>query len=122
MIITKVFNYPNLLQNPNAESIQEILGHRAGGTSNHSVAIITLEPGKTSSPHYHKVSSESYLILEGVASMIVDKKHFELMPCELVLLQPNEVHQILNNGQENLVFLAVCVPAWCPEDSFDIFG
>jgi mannose-6-phosphate isomerase-like protein (cupin superfamily) len=36
-----------------------------------------------------------------------------------VLIEPDEVHQIFNPAKENLVFLAVCVPAWQPEDSFN---
>ena len=120
MIITHISDYPALLINPDAESIQEVLGHRAGGTDNHSLAIITIHPGKASKPHYHKILSESYLILEGIGSLEVDGKCFDLKPREAVLIQPMEIHQLHNHGQENLVFMAVCVPAWSPEDSFDI--
>lgn len=118
MIVTKISDYPDLMTDPTAESIQEVLGNRAGGIVNHSVAFITLKPGKASKQHYHKVSSESYLILKGIGSLEIDGNQFDLNPGEAVLIQPLEVHKIINNSPEELVFLAVCVPAWYPQDSF----
>jgi mannose-6-phosphate isomerase-like protein (cupin superfamily) len=64
------------------------------------------------------------LILSGLASMQIDQAQFELDAGEAVLIEPLEVHQISNPGNEALTFLAVCVPAWHPGDSFpaDTFG
>jgi mannose-6-phosphate isomerase-like protein (cupin superfamily) len=36
------------------------------------------------------------------------------------LIEPREIHQISNQKDEDLLFIAVCVPAWSPADSFDI--
>lgn len=112
-------NLPPIFSNPYGEVLQEILGRQAAGATSHSLAEVTIPPGKASLPHFHKISEESYLILSGQATMVIDTEHFELAPGEAVLIEPFEVHQIFNNTQEDLVFLAVCVPAWYPEDSFD---
>jgi mannose-6-phosphate isomerase-like protein (cupin superfamily) len=119
MIVTKKLKYPALIKNQNGEIIQEVLGVQAGGVYSHSIAEITIPPGGSALPHFHRETEESYLILAGVATMQINDKPFELEAGEAVLIEPNEVHQITNNGEENLLFLAVCVPAWQPEDSFD---
>ena len=120
MHITRESNLPKEIHNPHGENVQEILGRVAGGVEGHSLARVTILPGKSSLPHFHKESEESYLILSGKALMEIDEKKFELSPGEAVLIEPQEVHQISNPGPGDLIFLAVCVPAWYPEDSFDV--
>ena len=120
MHITKKTNLPDEIRNPHGENVQEILGVQAGGVERHSLARVTITPGKSSLPHYHKESEESYLILSGKAVMAIDSQEFELTPGEAVLIEPPEVHRIWNPGPEDLVFIAVCVPAWQPQDSFEI--
>jgi len=118
MIITKITDYPARLGDADGESVQELLGLQAGGATSHSLAMVTIQPGKSSVPHFHKKSDESYLILSGIASMHIDQAQFELQAGEAVLIEPMEVHQISNHRDEALTFLAVCVPAWHPDDSF----
>jgi mannose-6-phosphate isomerase-like protein (cupin superfamily) len=81
---------------------------------------VTIAPGKSSLPHFHKESEESYLILSGKAELAIGSAQFELSAGEAALIEPNETHQITNPGPGELVFLAVCVPAWRPEDSFEV--
>ena len=120
MHITTQSNLPEEISNPHGENLQEILGIKAGGVNSHSLARVTIKAGKSSLPHFHKESEESYLILSGKASLAVDSHKFELSRGEAVLIEPHEVHQISNPGPADLVFLAVCVPAWRPEDSFEV--
>ena len=119
MITIKKQDYPSIIQNPSGESVLELLGIRAGGVHSHSLARIVIPPGKGADPHFHKHSEESYLILSGRAALHIDQSEFELHAGEAVLIEPMEVHQISNPGDEDLVFLAVCVPAWQPGDSFE---
>lgn len=120
MIISKKDHLPPAIINPQGENLQEILGLVAGGAQSHSLAKVILPSSHSSAPHYHKVSDESYWILSGVATLNIDGNIFELTSGEAVLIQPMEVHQISNQTDETLIFLAVCVPAWSPEDSFEI--
>jgi len=119
MKISRETNFPEIISVPKGERIQEILGLVAGHVKSHSLAEITIPPGNASSPHYHKYSEESYLILSGKAALEVDGQVFSLLPGEAVFIEPLEIHQISNQSDEDLVFIAVCVPAWSPEDSFD---
>jgi len=122
MKISNKENLPEMLNNPGGENLQEILGRVAGDVTSHSLAEVHIQPGKKSSKHYHKHSEESYFILSGVASVEINNTNHQFMPGEAVLLEPLDVHQISNQGEQDLVFLAVCVPAWSPDDSFDIEG
>jgi mannose-6-phosphate isomerase-like protein (cupin superfamily) len=90
-----------------------------GGVQSHSLAEVRIPPGGSSSAHYHKRSEESYLILSGQAKLVVDSQERTLKQGDAVLIEPPEVHQISNPFEENLVFLAVCIPAWQPGDSYE---
>ena len=119
MKLTQKADLPEILYNSDGESIQEVLGLVAGQVTSHSLAQITIEPGKASTPHFHKSSEESYYVLSGEASLVIDQQVFTLLPGEAILIEPHEVHQISNQGDQDLVFIAVCVPAWSLDDSFD---
>ncbi len=120
MIIIKKSDYPTLIKNQGGERIQEVLGVQAGNVSSHSIAEITIPPGGTAMPHYHKNTEETYMILSGLATLQIQGEQLVIAAGETVLIEPGETHQIKNNGEENLVFIAVCVPAWQPDDSFEV--
>ena len=105
---------------PSGEVIYELIGKGSGRQPNHSLAQIVIPSGKSSEPHYHKVSQETYFILEGEGQMDVDGEKFTLKPGQACHIEPEEIHQIKNQGEDDLVFLAVCVPSWVPEDSFGV--
>lgn len=113
---------PPELVNPHGEFLQEILGVQVGGIQSHSLAEVRIPPGGSSSCHFHKQSEESYLILSGQAKLVVDQQARLLKKGDAVLIVPPEMHQISNPFEEDLVFLAVCVPAWQPGDSFEAEG
>ncbi|MCJ7715163.1 MAG: cupin domain-containing protein [Anaerolineales bacterium] len=104
------------------EIIFELVGLAVSGehNPNHSLAQIVIPPGKSSSLHYHKISQETYFILEGEGKMFVDEEKFTLHEGQACLIEPRETHQISNIGVIDLVFLAVCVPAWVLDDSFEV--
>jgi len=120
MKISRKTDLPKMIDIPGGEKIQEILGLVARNVTSHSLAEITILPGNASSRHYHKFSEESYLILSGEATLDINDRVFTLKPEEAVLIEPLEIHQISNQSAEELVFIAVCVPAWSPDDSFDV--
>ncbi len=118
MILSRNADRPPGLPNPGGEVVQEVAGLEVGGAETHSLAEVTLPPGGFSAAHYHKVAEESYLILSGEALLVVDAQRIPLSAGDAVVIQPPEVHQITNPGEGDLVFLAVCVPAWQPGDSY----
>jgi len=120
MKLSKKEDLPERINNPGGETLQEILGLVAGNVSSHSLAKVSIPPGNASSKHFHNYSEESYLILSGEATLEINDDIYKLIPGEAVLIESSDVHQISNKGDQDLVFIAVCVPAWSPDDSFDI--
>lgn len=99
------------------ETVYELLGHAVGGAEQHSVAYIEIMPGTASLKHYHPDAEESYYILSGAARMVIDGETQTLSPGQAVAIKPLMVHQIFNDGPEPLRFLAICAPAWTPDNS-----
>ena len=105
------------IQTAHGEIVRELIGHVAGGMSTHSLAHITLPPGAASLKHYHPIVEESYYILSGPARMMMADEEELLTAGDTVAIPPNAVHQIANESDEMLIFLAVCVPPWTPDCS-----
>jgi mannose-6-phosphate isomerase-like protein (cupin superfamily) len=104
-------------ESEHGEVVYELLGASAGGSRAHSLAQIVIPPGKASLKHYHPVAEESYYILSGTARMEMDGEIAMLGPGDSVIILPNQVHQIVNAGPGDVTLLAVCVPAWTPDNS-----
>ncbi|MBZ0292583.1 MAG: cupin domain-containing protein [Anaerolineae bacterium] len=102
---------------PTGEVIHEFMGQVAGGSHQHSLAQITLPPGKASAKHYHPVAEESYYILSGHGTLMLGDEIMTLASGDVVAIPANTIHEIRNNTTEDLIFLAVCVPAWTPDCS-----
>jgi len=107
---------------PSGEIIYELIGRDEahGGVTRHSLAHVTIPPGKSSPSHYHQELEETYYILSGVGTMTINGQEFDLQPGQALLIEPGDVHQICNHEDEDLVFLAVCAPAWSAEDHFEV--
>jgi mannose-6-phosphate isomerase-like protein (cupin superfamily) len=99
------------------EIVRELLGSAVGGGSQHSLAQITLPPGKAALKHYHPIVEESYFILTGQGRMIVDGEEKMLSAGDTVAITPNAIHQIFNDSAADLIFLAICAPPWTPDCS-----
>ena len=100
------------LVSQHGEVISELIGRADRSSERHSVAAITIPPGKSSLLHYHPVTEESYHILQGKAHMVVGNEEAILVPGQSVLIPPQTPHRITSVGETDLAFLAFCVPAW----------
>jgi mannose-6-phosphate isomerase-like protein (cupin superfamily) len=104
---------------PHGEMIRELTGRTAtkGFAPQHSVAHIVLPPGKSSLLHYHPEAEESYYILSGRARLLIGEEEVVMVEGTAVLIPATQPHKISNIGSNDLVFLAICVPAWEPDNS-----
>jgi mannose-6-phosphate isomerase-like protein (cupin superfamily) len=100
---------------PHGKIIYELIGRAVGETTErHSVAYVVIPSGKSSLLHYHPHAEESYYILQGEARMLLADEEAIVTPQQAVLIPAQKPHKIINIGESDLVFLAVCVPAWEP--------
>jgi len=106
---------------PLGEQIFEMIGRpeHLGGTVKHSFVHVVVPPGKCSPSHYHKESEETYYILRGSARMTIDGHEWRARPGMAFTMVPQEIHQIVNDADEDLEFLTVSAPAWVPDDTYE---
>lgn len=102
---------------PHGEIVREYFGAAVGLAKQHSLAHITLPPGKSSLKHYHPSTEESYYILSGEGLLVMNEETAQLTNGDAVVIPIGTVHKITNTGKDDLVFLAICTPPWTPDCS-----
>lgn len=119
MRLTRKENIDKPFESGTGERVYEMLGapEQIGGAKHHSFSHVVIPAGCSSRPHYHPVAEETYYILSGEGRMLVDDKELKLVPGDALLILPPEVHQIFNDSDSDLEFIAVCAPAWEPTNS-----
>lgn len=65
-----------------------------------------LSAGHSFEPHYHEDMQEMFVILSGDVELAVDGETFKLSAGDAVVIDPREVHQMWNHGQDPVDFLA----------------
>jgi mannose-6-phosphate isomerase-like protein (cupin superfamily) len=98
-------------------TIREIIHPQHSPARNQSLAEATLAPGRTTQAHFHTQSEEIYYILKGRAEIAIEEESSTLTAGEAVVIAPSARHQIRNIGEEELVFLCCCAPAYSHDDT-----
>ncbi len=66
-----------------------------------------LEPGASIGLHLHEENSEVYYILKGKAELIYDDTRETVLPGQAHYCPVGHSHSLMNNGDEDLEFLAI---------------
>jgi mannose-6-phosphate isomerase-like protein (cupin superfamily) len=84
------------------------------------VKLLTVMPGQSLSKQRHFKRSEQWLCLEGegILKMYGDTK-FALEPGETAFIDIEQWHQLVNNGDEDLVILEVQEGEECVEEDIE---
>ncbi len=81
-----------------------------------SVARVRVLPGVTTRWHFLRGITERYLMLEGQGvAEVGDDLRIEALPGDVITIPAGVWQRITNNGDGELVFLAVCTPRFDPE-------
>jgi len=97
--------------------IREIMAYRNSSCQRMSLAEATLYPGRGTERHRHPATEEIYYVLSGLGRIVVEGKAGRIGPGDAVLIPPGHAHQTWNTGEEPLVFLCVCAPAYEHDDT-----
>ncbi|MDO4198432.1 MAG: cupin domain-containing protein [Erysipelotrichaceae bacterium] len=97
-----------------------LLGEIIGKTApihkeDYSIAVTVLEKGGKVIPHYHKISDETYIFIEGSCVMKINGELIDISKGTTIVIEPGDVHEILP-AEEKCVFYAITIPAFIPED------
>ncbi len=99
-------------------TIRVLLDARLGGAVKQSMAEATLGPGRATRRHYHGITEEIYVVLQGSGEIEVDGERGFVGAGDAVLIPARAWHQIRAAEGSELRFLCCCAPAYRDEDTF----
>ncbi|HSI97947.1 MAG TPA: cupin domain-containing protein [Gaiellaceae bacterium] len=86
-------------------------------TERQSLAEATLAAGQATERHYHALSEEIYLLLEGDGSMELDGEAREVAEGDAISIPTGAWHRI-TAGRDGARFLCCCAPPYSDDDTF----
>jgi mannose-6-phosphate isomerase-like protein (cupin superfamily) len=98
-------------------TIRELAGPAWTPARNQSLAEATVEPGEQTAEHYHPRSEELYYFVSGVGRMRLGDEEAPIGPGDCVVIVPGTRHKLFNTGDEPLVLLCCCAPAYSDQDT-----
>ncbi|HEU4657755.1 MAG TPA: cupin domain-containing protein [Capillimicrobium sp.] len=98
-------------------TIREVAGPVSLPSVNQSLAEATVPVGGATAEHYHRVTEELYWFVAGTGRMRVDEHERDVRPGDCVVIPPGARHKLRNTGDEPLVLLCCCAPAYSHEDT-----
>jgi len=98
-------------------TIREIAGPAWTPARNQSLAEATVPVGGRTVAHYHRVTEELYFFTAGRGHMTPGDEDRDVVAGDCVVIPPGQVHGLVNTGQEPLVLLCCCAPAYSHEDT-----
>ncbi len=96
--------------------IRSILDRSNAPVRNQSLAEATVEAGRITERHHHRLSEEFYFILEGEGVMEVDGEERRVRAGDGILIPPGAWHRI--RALTRLRFLCCCAPPYSHDDTW----
>lgn len=62
--------------------------------------VVTVAAGEHIPPHNHRTSVEVYVIRRGACDLIVNGERHEMQSGDVILMEPGDVHELHNRGEE----------------------
>ena len=85
---------------------------RTQDTPRFNLSVITIQPGRDGPPvHQHAAEDDSFYMLDGELTFIVDDEEVVAGPGTFVLVPPEVSHTFANRGDEPARFVNVHAPA-----------
>ncbi len=66
-------------------------------------------PGQLAGAHHHQDMWEIFFVEQGEGTILVDRAETRLAPGVCVVVGPGEVHELANEGKEDLVITYACI-------------
>ncbi|GAB4239249.1 MAG: cupin domain-containing protein [Candidatus Methylacidiphilales bacterium] len=92
--------------------IRELMAYRNSPVQRQSLAEARLQPGQSTTRHYHPRTEEIYYLLEGTGTMELEGATREVGRGDCIAIPPGAKHQLTNTGTGPLTLLCCCVPAY----------
>ncbi len=84
---------------------------------NQSLAEATVNPGGETAEHLHPNSEEIYYFTAGTGRMRLGAQEADVRAGDCVVIPPGTVHKLWNTGNQPLVLMCCCAPAYSHADT-----
>jgi mannose-6-phosphate isomerase-like protein (cupin superfamily) len=98
-------------------TIRELAGRVALPAAHQSLAEATVPVGAATTAHYHPVAEELYFITAGRGRLRIAGEERDVHVGDCAVIPPGSEHKLFNTGDEPLVLLCCCSPAYSHEDT-----
>ena len=98
-------------------TIREIVGPSWTPARNQSLAEATVPVGGATAAHFHRAAEELYFFTSGRGRLRIADVERDVEPGDCAVIPPGTVHKLWNTGQDPLVLLCCCAPAYSHEDT-----
>jgi mannose-6-phosphate isomerase-like protein (cupin superfamily) len=98
-------------------TIRVLLDAASGGAVNQSLAEAELAPGQATDRHYHALTEELYVLLQGHAEMEVEGERRSVAAGDAILIPAGAWHEI-RAYDEPVRFLCCCAPPYSDDDTY----
>lgn len=82
-----------------------------------SLAEATVPVGGATTAHLHRIAEELYFFTRGTGRMRVGPDERDVAAGDCVVIPPGVEHKLVNTGDEELVLLCCCAPAYSHDDT-----
>jgi mannose-6-phosphate isomerase-like protein (cupin superfamily) len=98
-------------------TIREVAGRVALPAAHQSLAEATVPVGSATTAHFHHVAEELYFFTAGRGRLRIGAEERDVAPGDCAVIPPGAEHKLTNTGDEPLVLLCCCSPAYSHEDT-----
>jgi mannose-6-phosphate isomerase-like protein (cupin superfamily) len=102
---------------PYKRTLKVLLCPQVNKTQNVSLGMTILEPGNSSSAHKHSVEEELWFVVSGTGLATVGAETIKISQGTAIYVPPGQVHQLVNNGSEQMQVLWTFSPPG-PESAY----
>jgi mannose-6-phosphate isomerase-like protein (cupin superfamily) len=98
-------------------TIREVAGRVSLPAQHQSLAEATVPVGGATAAHFHRRTEELYFITAGRGRLRIGDEQRDVRPGDCAVIPPGAEHKLVNTGDEPLVLLCCCAPAYSHEDT-----
>ncbi|MEA2296660.1 MAG: hypothetical protein QOE86_4299 [Solirubrobacteraceae bacterium] len=98
-------------------TIREVAGRVALPAAHQSLAEATVPVGSATTAHYHHAAEELYFFTAGRGRLRIGDDERDVAPGDCAVIPPGAEHKLTNTGDEPLVLLCCCAPAYSHADT-----
>ena len=82
--------------------------------------LISLQPGEKKRPHYHEYLAETFYVIEGIMTFILEDKEIDIPTGTAIRLDKKESHGLANRQEISIAKLVFIKEQYLPDDKVNL--